>query len=606
MRKSFLSIGLLLWASAIVTQSSEAQLASDSAVEAKIQDIENNIAPAVVIRGQDGSHIALASRMAALHVPGVSIAVIHNETIEWARGFGVTKLGGPSVTTNTIFQAGSISKPVTAMAVLHLVQSGRLNLDTDVNQYLTTWKVPENSFTAQKKVTLRGLLSHTAGVTVHGFPGYASGDPVPTLVQVLNGEKPANTPPILVDTVPGTIWRYSGGGYVITQQLLLDLTGKSFPSFMQTTVLGPLGMSHSTYEQPLPATRQVDAATPYDQNGAPIVGGAHTYPEMAPAGLWTTPSDLARYAIELQKSLTGQSNRVLSKTTANEMVKDVGLGNYGLGLQVGGSPDHPYFEHGGVDEGFVSDLIAYDNGDGVAIMTNGMNGGRLAEELVRTIALAYHWPDFAPKENVVAKVTRDLLDEYAGYYRQGRFTVVTISRSDDHLAATQGGQDLGGLYPTSDREWFFTNDAARLSFEVSKNGSPTALVRHLRDIEIPAARISASEATKIADELAAKVKNQTQDPASETALRQNIDGLREGKPDYDKMSPGLADVTRQQLSDLHTMINNFGVLKSVSFKGVGPAGADIYDVAFEKGSTQWRIIMGADGKYETIGVRMLP
>ena len=605
MRKSFLMPGLLLWAAAILSPAA-AQPAPDPAIEAKIQHIVNNIATAVTIKGQADSHVTLAARMAAEHVPGVSIAVIHNGKIEWARGFGVTKIGGAPVTVNTLFQAGSISKPVTAMGVLHLVQSGQLNLDADINQYLKTWKVPENSFTAQKKVTLRELLTHTAGVTVHGFPGYASNETVPTLVQVLDGAKPANTPAIRVDTVPGTIWRYSGGGYVITQQLLLDVTGKPFPDFMHDTVLGPLGMTHSTYEQPLPAARAADAATPYDQNGAAIAGGAHTYPEMAPAGLWTTPSDLARYAIAVQETLAGQSGGVLSKATTSEMVKPGGLGDWGLGLEVGGKPDHPYFEHGGADEGFISNLVGYDHGDGVAIMTNGDNGGALGNEILRTIALEYHWPDFAPTQNTVAEVDPKLLGAYAGYYRQGRFVVVTLSRSGDHLAGSQGAQSLGGLYPASDREWFFTNNPARLTFEVASNGDATGFERHMGDVTVSASRISAAEAGRITDELAAKVKTQTQDPATEAALRRNIDGLRAGKPDYDRMGPGLAKVTRQQLKDLQGLIAGLGAVKSVTFKGVAPNGADLYDIAFEKGATQWRIIVGRDGKSENIGLQLLP
>jgi CubicO group peptidase (beta-lactamase class C family) len=595
----------LLWTVLLLGASTSGVAQPDAKIEAQIQDITNNIAPAVVAKGAVASHVTLASRMAALHVPGVSVAVIHDGKILWARGFGVTKIGGAPVTENTTFQAGSISKPVTAMAVMHLVQMGKLNLDADINQYLKAWKVPENEFTAQKKVTLRGLLSHTAGVTVHGFPGYASGAPVPALVQVLNGEKPANTPAIRVDTPPGTLWRYSGGGYVITQQMLLDVTGQTFPAFMQKTVLGPLGMTHSTYEQPLPATRQPDAATPYDQNGVAVVGGAHTYPEMAPAGLWTTPSDLARYAIGVQKALAGQS-RILSKATATEMVKDVGMGHYGLGPEVGGKPDHPYFDHGGADEGFISYIAAYDHGDGAVIMTNGLNGGRLGNELMGTIAREYHWPDFAPKENDVAKISPGLLDAYAGSYRQGRFTVVSIATSGDHLTVKQGPQDLGDLYPASDRDWFFTSSPARLSFQVGADGNPTAFVRHANDMDVSAPRISAAEARQIADELAAKVKAKTQDPATEAALRRTIDELRTGKPDYDRMSPTQAFITKLQLSELHGAVNTFGALKSVTFKGVGPGGADIYDVVFENHATQWRILLGADGKAEAIGVTASP
>lgn len=599
MRKS------LWWAILLLGAGTPAMAQPDAGVEAQIQDITNNVAPAVMVKGAPASHVTLASRMEALHVPGVSVAVIHDGKILWARGFGVTKLGGAPVTENTVFQAGSISKPVTAMAVMHLVQAGRLNLDADINTYLKSWKVPENEFTAQKKVTLRRLLSHTAGVTVHGFPGYASGAPVPTLVQVLNGEKPANTPAIRVDTTPGTLWRYSGGGYVITQQMLLDVTGQSFPAFMRATVLAPLGMTHSTYEQPLPAARQPDAATPYDQNGVAVVGGAHTYPEMAPAGLWTTPSDLARYAIGVQKALAGQS-RILSKPTAAEMLKDVGMGDYGLGPHLGGNPDHRYFDHGGADEGFISYIAAYDQGDGAVIMTNSLNGGRLGNELMATIAREYHWPDFAPKENEVAQVSPQLLDAYAGAYRQGRFTVVTLSRNGDHLTVKQGAQDLGDLYPASDREWFFTASPARLSFQLGADGNPTAFVRHANDMDTTDPRISAAEARQLADELAAKVRNKTQDPATEAALRRTIDEIRAGKPDYDRMSPTLAFITKLQLSDLHGAVNGWGALKSITFKGVGPGGADIYDVEFDNHATEWRILLGADGRSEIIGLTVPP
>jgi CubicO group peptidase (beta-lactamase class C family) len=228
-------------------------------IERRIRQVQDGIRPAVINPGEPPVTTKLADRMAALHVPGVSIAVIHDGKIEWARGFGVTRIGGSAVTPDTLFQAASISKPVTALAVLHLVESGRLDLDTDVNRYLKTWQVPANSFTERTKVTLRELLTHSAGMTVHGFPGYASDAARPTVVQVLNGEKPANTPAIVVDTEPGTAWRYSGGGFVVTQLLLEDVTGQAFPRLMHDIVLGPVGMTRSTYEQPLPQNRMAEA-----------------------------------------------------------------------------------------------------------------------------------------------------------------------------------------------------------------------------------------------------------------------------------------------------------------------------------------------------------
>jgi CubicO group peptidase (beta-lactamase class C family) len=537
--------------------------------------------------------------MAALHVPGVSVAVIQDGKIAWARGFGVTRLGGPPVTENTLFQAGSISKPVTAMAVMHLVQSGRLDLDADVNSYLKTWKVPENEFTARKKVTLRELLSHTAGVTVHGFGGYAAGAPVPSLVQVLNGERPANSPAIRVDTVPGTKWRYSGGGYVIAQQTLLDVTGQPFPAFMHDTLLGPLGMNRSTFEQPLPSARQAEAATPYDQNGMAVAGGAHTYPEMAPAGLWTTPSDLARYAIGVQEALDGKSG-LLSQGIATEMTKDVGMGHQGLGPALGGKPGHPWFAHNGVDEGFVANFIAYDHGDGAVIMTNAMNGGRLSDEILRTIAQEYHWPDFAPEEKDVAKVSPQLLDSYGGDYRQGRFTVISLAPSGDHLTARQGTQNLGAVYPSSERDWFFTASPAWLTFQVGSDGRANALVRHADGLDISVPRMRGTSAKEVADELAAKIKNQSPDPAGEAAVARIIEEWRTGAPDYARLSPGLARVIRQQLADLQTLVKDFGAVRTISFKGVTPSGADIYDVVLGSHTMQWQIILGADGTCEFI------
>jgi CubicO group peptidase (beta-lactamase class C family) len=335
----------------------------------------------------------LSERMTALHIPGVSIAVFHNGVI-WARGFGVKQVGGAPVTPDTLFQAGSISKPVAAMAALHLVQNKRLALDADINTELVSWKVPNSPAANGKVVTLRELLTHTAGFTVHGFPGYAANEPVPTLIQVLNGQKPANTPAIRIQSEPGSTWRYSGGGYTVMQQTLLDVSKEPFPTLLHDTVLAPIGMTHSTYEQPLPRHTQADAATPYDGKGSPIPGGAHTYPEMAAAGLWTTPADLVQYCEEVEHSLQGNRNRVLSQDLTRQMLTP-GKGEWGLGLMIGGSGADPYFTHNGVDAGFESLFVAYENhSDGAVVMTNAQGGSRLAEEILQSIATEYGWPDF--------------------------------------------------------------------------------------------------------------------------------------------------------------------------------------------------------------------
>jgi CubicO group peptidase (beta-lactamase class C family) len=377
----------------------------------------------------------LQDRMAADHAPGVSIAVVHNGAIEWAQGFGVMQLGGAPVTTETLFQAGSISKPVAAMAALHFVEEGRLSLDSDVNQALTSWKIPPSAVAPGAVVTLRELLTHTAGLTVHGFPGYAAGEPVPTLVQILNGETPANTGPIRLEAAPGSRWKYSGGGYAVMQQLLLDVSRQPFPTLLRDTVLAPLGMTHSTYEQPLPETMRSSAATPYEDDGVPVTGGFHTYPEMAAAGLWTTPTDLARFAVEIQRSLRGDANHVLSADMTRQMLV-AGQGNYGLGLEIGGSPENPYFTHGGVDAGFESVVVAYQrSGDGAVVMTNAQDGLPLAYAVVRGIASVYGWPDFHPIVRTTVKVDPTILAAYVGVYELNPTFSIAITMESGQLVA---------------------------------------------------------------------------------------------------------------------------------------------------------------------------
>ena len=362
-----------------------------------IEHVRSSLLPDALRNNDPHPGHPLSERMAALHIPGVSIAVIHHGAVEWAQGFGVTRLGGPPVTAETMFQAGSISKPVAAMAALRLVQQGKLQLDADVNTVLSSWKLPVDPIAGNKPVTLRQLLTHTGGITVHGFNGYAFGAPVPDLIQVLNGESPANSPAIRSEAVPGSSWKYSGGGYTIMQQVLIDVTGKPFPKLLQDSGLTPIGMTESTYQQPLPVDRESFAATPYDANGKPVAGGAHTYPEMAAAGLWTTPTDLARFAIEVQRSLTGKSNLVLSAEMTRQMLTAT-HGSWGLGPEISGSAADPLFRHGGVDAGFESLMVAYENGgEGAVVMTNAQGGGVLAIEIMRSIATEYGWPDYHPR-----------------------------------------------------------------------------------------------------------------------------------------------------------------------------------------------------------------
>ncbi len=287
---------------------------SSDAQEARIHRIEATTVDMPIGGNEPHLRLNLQKLMQLYKVPGLSIAVIDNFQIAWAKGYGVIEAGSAApVTPTTLFQAGSISKPVVATGALYLVEQGKLSLDEDVNQNLKTWQVPENEFTKSEKVTLRRLMSHRAGLTVHGFPGYDVNDPLPTLVQIFNGEKPANTAPIRVDFVPGTQVRYSGGGVTIEQQLMMDATGKPFPALLREIVLSKIGMADSSYEQPLPPALAARTAGGTYWDGKAVHGRWHIYPEMAAAGLWTTPTDLSKFAIEIALSKHGKSNRVLSE-----------------------------------------------------------------------------------------------------------------------------------------------------------------------------------------------------------------------------------------------------------------------------------------------------
>jgi CubicO group peptidase (beta-lactamase class C family) len=451
----------------------------DAALNARIGRVENGLLPSAVIKGAPLATMRLPERMQFYKIPGVSVAVINDRRIEWVRAYGVKDATTKEpITTETLFQAGSISKPTAALAALKLVQEGKLNLDENVNLKLVSWKVPENEFTKTQKVTLRRLLTHSAGLTVHGFPGYAADAELPTLVQVLNGEKPANTDPIRVDTVPGTIWRYSGGGYTIMQQVLVDVEKKPFPEIMREMVLEPVGMKRSTYNQPPTSTQQKDIATAH-LRGVPIKGRFHTYPEMAAAGLWTTPSELALLAIELQESLAGRSNKIISQAnTAQALSRQ--FQTWGLGASITVKDQTIEFAHGGEDEGFEAFWVGFSDGHGAAVMTNGDRGAELAMEIIRSISREYGWNDFHPAERELAKVDPKIYESYVGDYQfkisASQTVTVTFSTENGRLLAQQNGGAKREWLPSSETDFFSLTSGNKLTFVKDPAGQVTEVV----------------------------------------------------------------------------------------------------------------------------------
>jgi CubicO group peptidase (beta-lactamase class C family) len=362
----------------------------DTSAAAMMARIE---APQVPDR-QGFDNLTLKQLMERFRVPGVSIAVIKDFEIHWAKGYGIADVSSSApVTPDTMFQAASISKPTAAMGVMRLVQDGKLSLDADVNTYLKSWQLPATEHTRDRPVTLRALLSHTSGLgDGFGFPGSHPQASVPSVVQILNGEKPSNTGKVLMERPPFTAFKYSGGGVTIVQLAVTEATGRAFPELMRSLVLDPIGMRNSGFEQPLSAERDRQAARAHNGRGAAMDAKWHVYPELEAAGLWTTPSDLARLAIELQNALQGKSNRVLSATSAREMVSPVGMGDYAVGFGLRKLGEGWYFAHGGSNWGFQCDLMAHvRKGYGVAIMTNADSGGAVLGEIRNRVAAAYGW-----------------------------------------------------------------------------------------------------------------------------------------------------------------------------------------------------------------------
>jgi len=409
----------------------------------------------------------LQERMKHYGVPGLTITVIDQNGLAWTRVYGLAdrELGLP-VKRDTLFQAGSVSKPVAAFGALALVQDGKLSLQTPVNAQLKSWRIPENDWTRQVPVTLAHLLSHTGGLTVSGFAGYAADAEVPDVLAVLNGKPPANSAAVRVDQLPGQGFRYSGGGYTVAQLLMGDAVGQPFPRLMQQRVLRPLGMVDSTYEQQLPPALLARAAAGVLPDGSAVAGKRHRYPEMAAAGLWTTSQDLGRFALGVQQALGGHS-KLVSAALARDMLTER-AGGYGLGFAVPKVEGEAYFAHGGWDEGFCATMMGHQrSGQGVAIMINA-NQPALMYELQRAVAHEYRWPGF--KTLAPLPASAEALEKAPGRYRLNAEQVMQVTRQGDRLFIGTAGEEARELVPVAGGRYLQRDQESARSFEPDTDG----------------------------------------------------------------------------------------------------------------------------------------
>lgn len=426
MKKISLAVILFHWLTTVTAQQQYSK-----AINEQIARVETTLSRGMVI---DGKLYTLAERMKHYNVAGVSVAVIDNYQIVWAKGYGYAdKKEGRKVTVNTLFEPGSISKSLNAVGILQLAQQGKLDLYQDINQYLVNWKFPYDTVSHGKNITTAQLLSHTAGLSVHGFPGYHRDSAIAKVTDILDGRAPSNTEAVRSFTEPGKETRYSGGGILITQQMLTDLTKQPYEQYMNEQVFRPLGMTNSSYDQPPPASQQQNLATGYKSNGDEVPGKYNVYPEKAAAGLWTTPTDIYKYIIEMQQAYQGKSSKVLNQ----EMVKlhvtpyknDVALGTY-----IQNRNGEKYFVHSASNEGFTGYFLGgLTNGKGVALFVNSEDGYVLLE-LINSIALVYNWEGFIKPEQITTVPVNDTLtSKYTGeYITDGVFSEVKKEKDGLH------------------------------------------------------------------------------------------------------------------------------------------------------------------------------
>ena len=447
--KSILCVTLFLYSFGLLTAQTNKKYSKE--VEIKIQQVEQNLASWVEI--ENTPKWDLQERMNYYKIKGISIAVISDYKIEWARGYGWADLAeNRPVTTSTLFQAASISKSLNGLGILKLAQDKKLDIYTDINNYLRSWQFPYDSLSNGKIITIANLLSHTGGINISGFNGYTKTDSLPTIAQILNGEKPANSDAVKSIFEPNLKYKYSGGGTTITQLIIEDVSGKDYADFMESKILKPIGMQNSFYTNTSSKNKLKLLATGY--NGDKEVNMKyHIYPEKAAAGLWTNPMELSKVVIEIQKSLVGKSNKVLNQKMTHLLLTPYVDKSSALGVFIEDKEGIKYFRHGGVNEGFTSLYFgSVESGNGAVVMCNSTDK-TILYEIINSIAIVYKWENYyKPVLKTVVKIDSVELSKYVGKYTSNDRDY-KISQDKENLFLELIGQKWQ-IYFTSATDFF--------------------------------------------------------------------------------------------------------------------------------------------------------
>jgi CubicO group peptidase (beta-lactamase class C family) len=499
MRITVLTLATLLFCVAVFAQNNYSQETLD-----KIKEVENNIRGNVILN--DAPPSTIAERMTKYKVKGLSIAVIQDYKIAWAKGYGwADEAEKRPMTTETLFEPGSISKTLNALGILKLAQDKKVDLYTDVNTYLRSWKFPYDSLSKGKKITLAHLLSHTGGLSTHGFPGHNLKGPTPTLFQVLDGKAPAVTPAVRSLFEPGLKFQYSGGGTSISQVVLSDVTGQDYATWMYENVLKPIGMVNSTYAQPPAKSKRQSCASAYLSDGSPVLGKFHVYPEQAAAGLWMTPSDLCQYIIDMQLAYQGKPSKVLNPEMVKLHLTPYHNESAAMGTFIEDHDGAKYFQHGAGNDGFRGHFYgSLEGGYGVAIFVNSDNGG-IMYEVINSVAKAYNWKNFYREpirktSEKIVPVSDELIKTYEGIYLfEGDWAA--IGKRDNVYHFFANGMPVK-MYFTSPTRFFNEEFAAIKEMLKDEKGNILGYTRSVDGKEYPqATKIGSVDTLKLANPL---------------------------------------------------------------------------------------------------------
>lgn len=413
-----------------------------SGAEERRQQVERDVLPQVVFAGETKPQ-SITERMAAHKQPGLSVAVIKDGSLDWTAAYGQAQAGVAAVSCDTRFQAGSIAKPVTLMAVLRMARAGKVDLDRDVAAMLRSAHLPPGKQSAERPVTLRNLLAHTSGLSPGGYGGYAQDAALPSLVDIVHGAAPANTPKLEVVQVPGTSLRYSGGGYTLLQLALQDHFNEPFEALMQQWVLKPAGLRSADFTLHKP-TPDALFAVGHDAEGRPQAGGWRQHPESAAAGLWATPSDLAYLLIEIWKGFHGRS-AVFDQASVRELLAKPFEG-HAYGFRLMGEGAEQFIVHYGGTQGYNAGMaINLHTGQGAVYLSNADQGRQVGPEFLNAVARHYGWAQFRESTQVKRGSLADTqLQPLAGRYRFG-------SNGPRVVVEFASGAGLTLIFPNGDR-----------------------------------------------------------------------------------------------------------------------------------------------------------